>query len=112
MVGKIPWRREWQLTPVFLPGEFHGQRSLEDQSPWGHKESDTTKQLTLSFTSFPMITTIHSSEREAPSWLSPLSPLLFTSPPLRVRLSSTQKDVVEQASTSMSIQYAVTPHGQ
>ena len=45
MVGKIPWRREWQLTPVFLPGEFHGQRSLEDQSPWGHKESDTTKQL-------------------------------------------------------------------
>ena len=38
----------WQPTPVFLPGELHGQRSLVDYSPWGHKESDTTEQLTLS----------------------------------------------------------------
>ena len=46
--GSIPelaWRREWQPTPVFLPGEFHGQRSLAVYSPWGHKELDTTKQL-------------------------------------------------------------------
>ena len=35
-------RMEWQPTPVFLPGEFHGQRSLADYSPCGHKESDTT----------------------------------------------------------------------
>ena len=42
-VGKIPWRREWQLTPVFLPGAFHGQRSLVGYSPWGHKESDMTE---------------------------------------------------------------------
>ena len=42
LVGKIPWRA-WQLTPVFLPGEFHGQRSLAGYSPWGHKESDTTE---------------------------------------------------------------------
>ena len=41
-VRKIPWRREWQPTAVFLPGEFHGQRNLEDYSPSGHKESDTT----------------------------------------------------------------------
>ena len=41
-VTKIPWRREWQPTPVFLPGEFHGQRSLVGYTPWGHKESDTT----------------------------------------------------------------------
>ena len=34
-VGKIPWRREWKLTPVFLPRESHGQRSLEGYSPWG-----------------------------------------------------------------------------
>ena len=34
---KIPWRRKWQLTPVFLPGESHGQRSLAGCSPWGHK---------------------------------------------------------------------------
>ena len=47
-IGKVPWRREWQPTlPVFLPGEFHGQRSLEGYSPCGHKESDTTGQLTL-----------------------------------------------------------------
>ena len=42
-VRKIPWRREWQLTPVFLTGEFHGQRSLVGYSPWGHKELDTTE---------------------------------------------------------------------
>ena len=42
-VGKIPWRRKWQPTPVFLLGEFHGQRSLAGYSPWGHKESDSTK---------------------------------------------------------------------
>ena len=45
-VRKIPWRRKWQPTPIFLPGEFHGQRSLEDYSPWGHKKSDTTERLT------------------------------------------------------------------
>ena len=39
-VGKIPWRRAWQPTPVFLPGESHGQRSLVGYSPWGHRESD------------------------------------------------------------------------
>jgi len=41
--GKIPWRRKWQPTPVFLPGEFHGQRSLADYSPEGHKELDMTE---------------------------------------------------------------------
>ena len=39
-VGKIPWSRKWQPTPVFLPGKFHGQRSLAGYSLWGHKESD------------------------------------------------------------------------
>jgi len=34
-VGKIPWRRAWQPTPVFLPGESHGQRSLVGYRPWG-----------------------------------------------------------------------------
>ena len=43
-VGKIPWRRAWQPTPVFLPGEFHGQRNLGGYSPWGCKESDTNYQ--------------------------------------------------------------------
>ena len=43
-VGKMPWRRAWQPTPVFLPGEAHGQRSLAGYSPQGHKESDTTEE--------------------------------------------------------------------
>ena len=47
-VRKIPWRREWLPTPVFLLEEFHGQRSLVGCSPWGQKESDTTEWLTLS----------------------------------------------------------------
>ena len=42
------WRREWLPTPVFLPGEFHGQGTLMGNSPWGHKELDTTEWLTLS----------------------------------------------------------------
>ena len=45
---KDPWRREWQPSPVFLPGEFHGQRSLVGHSPWGHKGLDPTEWLTLS----------------------------------------------------------------
>ena len=42
-VGKIPWRWAWQPTPVFLPEESHGQKSLAGYIPWGHKESDTTE---------------------------------------------------------------------
>ena len=44
-VMKIPWRREWPPTPVFLPEKSQGQRSLTGYSPWGRKESDTTEQL-------------------------------------------------------------------
>ena len=44
-VGKIPWRREWQPTLVFLPGKSHGQRSLVGYGPWGCKESDMTERL-------------------------------------------------------------------
>ena len=41
-----PLEKEWLPTPVFLPGESHGQRNLAGYSPWGRKESDTTEQLT------------------------------------------------------------------
>ena len=41
---KIPWRRKWQPTPVFLSGESHGQRSLVGYSLWGGEESDITKR--------------------------------------------------------------------
>ena len=44
-VGKIPWRRAWQPTPLFLLGKSHGQRSLVGYDPWGCKESDTTKWM-------------------------------------------------------------------
>ena len=42
-VGKIPWRRKWQLKPVFLPRKSHGQRSLAGYSSQGRKESDVTE---------------------------------------------------------------------
>ena len=44
---KLRWTRKWQRTPVFLPGESQGQRSLVGYSPWGHKESYMTEQLIL-----------------------------------------------------------------
>ena len=45
----IVWRRQWQPTPVFLPGKSHGQRRLVGYSPWGHEESDTTEWLHFCF---------------------------------------------------------------
>ena len=45
-VRKIPWRRKWQPTPVFLPWKLQGQRRLMGYSPWGHKEPDVTERLT------------------------------------------------------------------
>ena len=42
-IGKIPWRRKWQPTPIFLPEKSHGQRSLAGYSLQGHKELDTTE---------------------------------------------------------------------
>ena len=48
---KILWRREWQPTPVILPKELHGQRSLAGYNPWGLKELDTTEWLSLSLSS-------------------------------------------------------------
>ena len=51
MGQKDPLGRKWQPTPVFLPGKFHGQRSLASYSPWGRKESDTAEHsLTHSLT--------------------------------------------------------------
>ena len=47
-VGKIPWKRQWQPTPVLLPRKSHGWRSLVGYSPWGREQSDTTERLWLS----------------------------------------------------------------
>ena len=57
-VGKIPWRRKWQPTPVLLPRGLHGQRNLVGYSPWGHKESATTERLTLSLFHFLLISVL------------------------------------------------------
>ena len=46
-VGKISWKRKKQPTPVFLPGKCQGQRSWAGYCPWGHEESDMTKQLSM-----------------------------------------------------------------
>ena len=56
-VRKIPWRREWQPTPVFFPGKFHGQKSLVGYSPWHHKGSNTTERLTFQAKKFKRIST-------------------------------------------------------
>ena len=59
-VREIPWRRAWQPTLVFLPGESHGQRSLAGYSPQGLKESDTTEMTehahTGNYSEYPVIT--------------------------------------------------------
>ena len=44
-VGKMPWRRKWQPTPVFLPGKFHGHKGLAGYSPWSYKESNMTERV-------------------------------------------------------------------
>ena len=65
-VRKIPWSRKWQPTPVSLPGESHGQRRLVGDSPWGHKESDMTEQLTHTRTCAHTHTHTHTSEASLP----------------------------------------------
>ena len=69
-VGKIPWRRKWQPTPVFRPGEFHGQRSLMGCIV---KESDTSEGLSLSLFIQPYPLRHHlSSQTESSSALPPV----------------------------------------
>ena len=46
-MGKIPWRRKWRPTPVFLPEKSHGQNSLVGYSPGGLRESDMTEKLSM-----------------------------------------------------------------
>ena len=74
---KIPWRKEWLPTPGFLPGEFHGWRSLTGYSRWGHKELDTTERLTLSLFLFKTILIIVEFTFQSFLSFSFPSPLLF-----------------------------------
>ena len=63
-VGKIPWRRKWHSTPVFLPGKFHGKRSLEGNSPWSPKVLDMTEWLNI-----PPASTHTHHQKDCGSWL-------------------------------------------
>ena len=65
-VGTIPWSGRWQPTPVFLPGQFHGQRTLKGYSSWGCKESDMTEQA-------------HTKFNQKPGSASEMSVLLYSS---------------------------------
>ena len=58
-VGKIPWRRKWQPTPIFLPGEFHRQSSLVGCIPWGCKKSDRTERLHFHVLFFSLVYNLH-----------------------------------------------------
>ena len=60
---KIPWRWEWLLTAVFLPGDSYGQRRLVGYNPWSHTESETTEQSIsiLQMHIFVLIFVLHNS---------------------------------------------------
>ena len=64
-VGKIPWRRAWQPTPVFLPGESYGQRSLVGYSPQDHEESDTTEHTQSRMS--PLFQNVHFLGQQVPA---------------------------------------------
>ena len=99
-VGTNPWRMEQLPTPVFLPGEFHGQKSLAGYSPRGHKESDMTEQLTLELF-------IPCSKRSRlfslPEWSKHVtsSLLLLLSCFSRVRLCATPQTAAHQTPPSL-----------
>ena len=75
-VRKISWRREWQPSPLFLPGEFREQRRLAGYSPWGYRDSDITEQLTAT-TAASCFPTEKGLEFENPDLLSIWSPALL-----------------------------------
>ena len=70
---KIPWRRNWQPTPVFLPGKSHGWKSLVGYSPWGRKELDTTERLSSRL----VITSLPRSKHLLISWLQSSSAVIM-----------------------------------
>ena len=62
--GKTPWRRAWQPTPVFLPGDSHGPRSLVGHSPKGHRELDTTEVTQHAAHTFPQTPKIMDGDKQ------------------------------------------------
>ena len=67
-VGKIPWIRDRLPTPIFWPGEFHGQRSLAGYNPWGCKESETTERISLYFLLFSSVQSLSCVQLFVTQW--------------------------------------------
>ena len=84
---EVPWRRKWLPTPVFLPGEFQGHRSLVGYSPRGHKESDTTERLLTLFLQTPSDTRLNFL------WVFESHPIVFES--CSVYESSNRKNIAK-----------------
>ena len=106
-VGKIPWRRAWQPTPLFFPGESHGQRSLMSYSPWGCKELDLTEWLN---TAKPFLT----------YWIFwicliwknilfvfPSPPVIFIMPPMQIKYLDTFHDVASSLEINLATHSSV-----
>ena len=69
-VGKILWRRAWKPSPVFLPGKFHGQRSLVGYGPWGHTVGHDWATEHTHIHIYNCVLYIRICERGLPRWLS------------------------------------------
>ena len=78
-VGKIPWHRKWQPVPGLLPEKFLGQRSSVGCSPWSHKESDTTEQMSVCTHEHACMYT-HTHTHTSYSRDHPLTSLLYNFP--------------------------------
>ena len=64
----IPWRMQWHPTPVFLAGEFHGQKNLVGYGPFGHKDLDMTEQLTREGNGTPLQYSCLENPRDGGAW--------------------------------------------
>ena len=76
-MGKFPWSRKWQPTPIFLLGTSHGQRSLTGYRPWGRKELDTTEHTYMSLVLQKSSKTVLCVSLEAKPGSCPKAALLF-----------------------------------
>ena len=100
----VTWRRQWQPTPVLLPGKSHGWRSLVGCIPWGHEESDTTERLHFQFSlsctgegnGNPLQCSCLENPRDSRAWWAAIYGVAQSQTPLK-RLSSSSS-----SSSSMS----------
>ena len=103
LVTKL-WRRQWQPTPVLLPGKSHGRRSLVGCSPWGREESDTTERLHFHFSlscigegcGNPLQCSCLENPRDGGAWWAAVSGVSQSRTRLK-RLSSSSRQIVSNS---------------